>query len=82
MVTWGDPTSGGKSSKVAQELKAGVSSETLSRISQRETEREREREIHFLFVDVCGWLSPVQIQKPLADQGMLRNNGRSPVWIV
>ena len=36
MVTWGDPTSGGKSSKVAQELKAGVSSETLSRISQRE----------------------------------------------
>lgn len=80
MVTWGDPTSGGKSSKVAQELKAGVSSETLSRISQRE--RERKREIRFLFVDVCGWLSPVQIQKPLADQGMLRNNGRSPVWIV
>lgn len=50
MVTWGDPTSGGKSSKVAQELKAGVSSETLSRI--RCFCGEREREIHFLFVDV------------------------------
>lgn len=48
MVTWGDPTSGGKSSKVAQELKAGVSSETLSRIRCF----CGEREIHFLFVDV------------------------------
>lgn len=26
VVTWGDQTSGGKSSKVAQELKAGVTS--------------------------------------------------------
>lgn len=82
MVTWGDPTSGGKSSKVAQELKAGVSSETLSRIRCFCGERERSIFCLWMFDDVCGWLSPVQIQKPLADQGMLRNNGRSPVWIV
>ena len=82
-MTWGDPTSGGKSSKVAQELKAGVSSASLPRIVR---EREGEREILFLLL---GGVCPVQIcadsNATYADQGVLRNNGRRlgwPGWIV